>query len=246
MQIKVLKNARTLGAAAGKKAAELIEQTISEKGTANIILATGTSQFETLLELIQDKTINWDKVTIFHLDEYIDLPEDHPASFRKYLKERVLAYINKPSATYFINGENDPQQECRIIGKTILNHPIDVALLGIGENGHLAFNDPPADFDTEDPYIIVRLDDECIAQQFNEGWFLKIEDVPKQAISMSIKHIMKSKAIICSVPDARKAKAVKDCLEGDVSNMRPGSVLQQHDNCLIYLDEASASLLEMK
>jgi glucosamine-6-phosphate deaminase len=238
----ICENAAELGKQAGRKAAELINAAISSKGQANIILATGASQFETLNTLIQEK-VDWSKVVMFHLDEYIDLPESSPASFRKYLKERFIQKVNPLKAVYLINGEVDPASECERLNEIIRQHPIDVALVGIGENGHLAFNDPPADFDIEDPYLVVSLDQECRQQQFNEGWFRSINDVPRQAISMSVKQICKSKEIICSVPDNRKARAVKNTLEGKVSNLVPASILQMHDACAFYLDRLSSSLL---
>lgn len=243
MEIEVLKDPVQLGEAAGKKAAALIKESIKEKGNANVILATGTSQFETLRQLIQDLGIDWSKVVMFHLDEYIGLPSTHPASFRKYLKERFLAHVNPLKAAHLVDGEADPEEECKRLGNLITANPIDVALVGIGENGHLAFNDPPADFDTEVPYLVVTLDDLCVQQQFGEGWFSSLEEVPRKAISMSVRQIMKATHIICSVPDRRKATAVRDCMENEVSNLHPASILQRHRRCTIYLDEFSASLL---
>lgn len=243
MKIEIANDARELGVAAGRVTARLIKETIARNGTANVILATGTSQFETLNQLIQEKEIDWSKVTMFHLDEYIGLPETHPASFRKYLKERFLAKVPPLKAAHLVNGEGDAQAECVWLGDLITQHPIDVALVGIGENGHLAFNDPPADFDTEEPYIVVDLDEACRKQQFGEGWFKSVDDVPRQAISMSVKQIMKSKNIICSVPDERKAQAVKDTVEQKVSNLFPASILQKHAQCTLFLDKASAKLL---
>lgn len=243
MTVSIHKDPSGLGLEAGVAAAALIKAAIASNGRANIILATGTSQFETLQRLIADKQIAWDKVTMFHLDEYIGLPVTHPASFRKYLRERFLANVPALAAAHLINGEADPQGECRRLGELIVKHPIDVALVGIGENGHLAFNDPPADFDAEDPYLVVNLDDQCVAQQFGEGWFKSLHEVPRKAISMSIRQIMKSKHIVCSVPDARKAIAVHDCLDKAVSNLHPASILQRHAHCTVYLDESSASLL---
>lgn len=243
MKIDISGNTQELGNKSGRKAAEYIKAAIAKNGAANIILATGASQFETLHELINDKAIDWSKVVMFHLDEYIDLPESSPASFRKYLKERFINKVPALKACYLINGEADPLSECERLNNIIQQHPVDVALVGIGENGHLAFNDPPADFDTTNPYIIVTLDEPCRAQQFNEGWFKTMDDVPKQAISMSIKQIMLSSAIICSVPDKRKAAAVNNCLSGEISNIFPASILQSHKNCICYLDEQSASLL---
>ena len=181
---------------------------------------------------------------MFHLDEYLGLPITHPASFRKYLKERFLDQVTELKAYHLIDGEKDPAEETNRLNALITKSPIDVAMVGIGENGHLAFNDPPADFDIETPYLVVNLDVACRQQQFGEGWFPTLEDVPTKAISMSIKQIMKAKKIICSVPDERKAKAVKACLENEVSPQFPASILQQHADCDIYLDEAAASLLD--
>ena len=194
-----------------------------------------------LNELIE-QDVDWTKVTGFHLDEYIGMTDEHPASFRKYLKERFVDKIAL-KAFHYVAGETEPQEECNRLGEIINNHPIDVAFVGIGENGHLAFNDPPADFETEEAYLVVDLDEACRKQQMGEGWFKTMEDVPKQAISMSIKQIMKSKAIICSVPDVRKAKAVQGSLEGDVSPLVPASILQQHKAIWIYLDKEAAAML---
>lgn len=243
MNITINENAPALGTAAGREAGDLIRKAIEQKDQANIILATGTSQFETLNQLIREKDIDWSKVVMFHLDEYIGLSDTHPASFRKYLKERFVANVPALKAVHLINGESNPQAECVWLGDLITQFPIDVALVGIGENGHLAFNDPPADFDTDEPYIIVNLDEACRRQQYGEGWFKTVEDVPTQAISMSIRQIMKSKAIICSVPDERKAAAVRNCVENPVSNLFPASILQKHQHCSLHLDTASSRLL---
>ncbi len=243
MEIILANDQVELGIAAGKHAADLIRRAITEKGGANIILATGTSQFETLKQLIAEPGIDWSKVTMFHLDEYIGLPESHPASFRKYLQERFVSKVDQLKEVNLINGEADPANECNRLSTLITNRPIDVALVGIGENGHLAFNDPPADFDTEEPYITVQLDDQCIQQQYGEGWFGTLQEVPHSAISMSVRQIMKSKYIICSVPDSRKAIAVRNSLEESVSNLFPASILQEHEGCTLYLDKASSSML---
>jgi len=243
MEKLIYKTKQEMGAAAATQAAEAIKQAIEEKGQANIILATGTSQFETIKSLTSSG-IDFSKVTMFHLDEYIGLPADHPASFRKYLKERFVDKVPALKAVHLVEGDADePQQECRRIGAIITQHPIDVALIGIGENGHLAFNDPPADFETEEPYIIVELDEKCRAQQMGEGWFKIMEQVPPRAISMSIRQIMKSACLIVSVPDKRKAEAVRNVLEGKLANMCPASILQTHPDCKIFLDADAASLL---
>ncbi len=245
MNIHVSNSPKELGTAAGKAAAEQIREAIDKKGEANIILATGTSQFETIRQLISED-IDWSAVTMFHLDEYIGLPASHPASFRKYLRERFLDKVKPLKNAYLINGEADADEETARLDKLIRQHPVDVALVGIGENGHLAFNDPPADFTTEKPYLIVTLDEPCRTQQFNEGWFASIDAVPHQAISMSVRQILKSAHIICSVPDERKARAVKDSLEQPVDNRYPASILQTHNSCLLFLDTASASLLSLR
>lgn len=244
MTTKTFDTPELLGEAAGNIAALKIESAIEEHGEANIILATGASQLHTLQTLVNYDIIDWSNVSIFHLDEYIGISENHPASFRLYLKQRFLEKVGKVKDFHFIDGDEDnPQAECNRLNKLIKALEIHVALVGIGENGHLAFNDPPADFDIEDPYIIADLDEKCRMQQVGEGWFDGIEEVPTQAISMSIKQIMKSSSIICSVPDERKAQAVKDCVLGEVSNNHPASILQTHDNCTIFLDKNSAGLI---
>ena len=247
MEKFVYKTVQEMAAAAAAQAVEAIKKAIANKAEANIILATGASQIEMLRNLVATDGINWLKVTMFHLDEYIKLEADHPASFRKFLKERFVDKVSGLKAVHFVNGNaDDPQQECRRLGTIIATHPIDVALIGIGENGHLAFNDPPADFETEEPFITVELDARCRKQQLGEGWFETLEQVPLQAISMSIRQIMKSACLIVTVPDKRKAEAVKNALEGQVSPMCPASILQRHTNCKIFMDAEAASLLSTK
>jgi len=232
-----------MGAAAARKGAELISKTLKEKGSASIILATGASQFEMLGELVKAE-VDWSKVTVFHLDEYIGIPDTHPASFRKYLKERFADLVS-PAAFYAIDGETDPEGTCTRLGAIIGKQAIDVAFVGIGENAHLAFNDPPADFDTTEPFIVVELDEACRRQQLGEGWFPSLQAVPVKAISMSVRQILKSKAIICTVPDARKAEAVRKAVEGEVSPEAPASILQGHPFTWLYLDRESSSLLRV-
>ena len=242
MEIKVFDTKSALGKAAAGDAAKLINQAIDERGAAYVIAATGASQFEFLDSLAQED-VDWTKVVFFHLDEYVGLPESHPASFRRYLKERIVSRV-QPQAFHFVNGEAvDAMAECRRVGDLIAQQTVDAAFVGIGENGHLAFNDPPADFETDEPYIVVNLDDACRQQQVGEGWFKTIDEVPTQAISMSIKQILKSRAILCIVPDARKAEAVKAAVELNVSPMHPSSILQTHECVTLYLDHASSSLL---
>ena len=242
MNIKIFDNKILLGQAAAEQAATAIRQAINTKGKARIIAATGASQFEFLAALTKASAIDWTKVEMFHLDEYVAMPLSHPASFRKYLLER---FINPTGITtyHLLDGEANAAEVCANADAAISSAPIDVAFVGIGENGHLAFNDPPADFDIETPYIVVNLDDACRRQQFGEGWFPTFEDVPNQAISMSIKQILKAQEIVCVVPDARKANAVKACLEGEISPLAPASILRTHANTTIYLDQDSAALL---
>jgi glucosamine-6-phosphate deaminase len=200
------------------------------------------SQFEFLDALVREP-IDWSRVTFFHLDEYVGLPESHPASFRRYLKERIVSRVH-PRAFHFIDGEaDDVGDECGRLGQIITQQSVDVAFVGIGENGHLAFNDPPADFAIDDPYLVVNLDDACRQQQVGEGWFKGIAEVPAQAISMSIKQILRSREILCIVPDERKAEAVKASVELDVSPTHPASILQTHDRVTLYLDRDSSSRL---
>lgn len=241
MEIIISETKQDLGKKAALRGAGLIRMAIRDRGEANIIVATGASQFEMLSALVKEE-INWTRVTAFHLDEYIGLPKTHPASFRKYLKERFADLVS-PGAFIYVNGDIDPDQECMRLGQLIIKHPIDVAFVGIGENSHLAFNDPPADFETEEAYIVVNLNEDCRRQQMGEGWFPTVNDVPEKAISMSIKQIMKSKAIICSVPDLRKAEAVKKTVEGKITPAIPASIMRRHEAVWLYLDKDSASLL---
>lgn len=240
----ILPDKKQAGAKAAELGARLIRDAIRKRGHANIIVATGASQFEMLNQLVVAKGIDWTRVTAFHLDEYVGLPITHPASFRKYLWERFVSQLPLPLAAFhYINAEDDPDAECRRVGKLIRKHPIDVCFAGIGENGHLAFNDPPADFRTTAPYIVVDLDEACRKQQLGEGWFRSLKEVPKKAISMSIRQILKSSVVVCTVPDSRKAIAVRDCLQGDITPLHPASILQHHPACWCFLDKPAASLL---
>lgn len=224
--------------------AEVLRTAIGQKAAANIILATGASQFEMLGRLVSLPDIEWDKVTCFHLDEYAGMPMEHPASFRRYLKERFVDRLpTPPAAFHYIDAETDSAAECRRLSDLIRDVEIDVAFIGIGENGHLAFNDPPADFETDEPYIVVQLDEACRQQQSGEGWFSTLEDVPQEAISMSVRRILKSKKIVCTVPDHRKATAVKRAIEGPVTPRLPASILQEHPDVSLVLDRNSAALL---
>lgn len=245
MRTVICDDKQELGKVAAADGAALIRQALNGRGHANIIIATGASQFEMLGALVQTEGIDWYNVTAFHLDEYVGLPIVHPASFRRYLWERFTSRLPMPlRAFHYVDADAEagPRAECErlgaIIGRAAL---VDVAFVGIGENGHLAFNDPPADFETEEPYLVVTLDEACRKQQMGEGWFKTLDDVPKQAISMSIRQIMKAGHIVCSVPDERKATAVQATLEGPVTNQVPASILQKHPSATIYLDRLSTS-----
>ena len=242
MQVNVLPSKTEAGSAAAKHAAKSLLRVLAKSDTARIIAATGASQLDFLQFLTATPGIDWNRVEMFHLDEYIGLPDSHPASFRKYLMER---FIRKTGIRryHLLDGEQNPADVVAAVGKELQSAPIDIAFVGIGENGHLAFNDPPADFDIDEPYLIVELDQACRSQQVNEGWFKSIAEVPASAISMSVKQILKSKEIIAVVPGAQKARAVKACLEGEISSMAPASILRTHPNTTTYLDTESASLL---
>jgi glucosamine-6-phosphate deaminase len=242
MQVVISETKGEMGRRAAETGADKIRAAIARNGAANIVVATGASQFEMLGELVAAPDIDWGVVTAFHLDEYVGMPLTHPASFRKYLKERFVEKLPRPLAAFhYIDGEGDTAAECRRLGALIAAHPVDVAFVGIGENGHLAFNDPPADFETEAPYLVVNLDDACRRQQLGEGWFPTLDDVPRQAISMSIRQILKAGTIVCTVPDARKAEAVRGALEGPVTPDVPASILQRHADTTVFLDPASAA-----
>jgi len=242
LQIKILADKDALGRAAAEQAANSLRRAIRQRKVARIIAATGASQFEFLDALTAAPDIDWSCVEVFHLDEYIGIPITHPASFRKYLLERL---INKTGITryHFLNGDGDVRGSVDEIARELQREPVDLAFVGIGENGHLAFNDPPADFDTNDPYLVVQLDHKCRQQQVNEGWFGSVAEVPSQAISMSVRQIMRARELIAVVPDERKAQAVKNSLEGQITPMVPASILRSHPNTTIYLDKDSAALL---
>jgi glucosamine-6-phosphate deaminase len=243
MKLTVHETAEAMGKAAAETAARILREAIARKGRAAFIAATGASQFGFLAHLVAAPGIAWERTTMFHLDEYIGMSADHPASFRRYLRERLTS--RAPIGTVHLIEGDAPNLEKELdrLNRLLAATPIDVAFVGVGENGHLAFNDPPADFEVDIPYLIVNLDQACRRQQLGEGWFKSLEDVPKRAISMSIRQIMKSAHIICTVPDRRKAKAVKVCLEGEIGPMVPASILRRHPQCFLFLDREAAGLL---
>lgn len=242
LDVKILGDKQEVGAAAAKHAAESLRRILARRDWARLIAATGASQFEFLEGLTSASGIDWRRVELFHLDEYVGLPITHAASFRKYLLERL---IRKTGITrhHLLDGERNSGEVIREVGGELRSEPVNLAFVGIGENGHLAFNDPPADFETEEPYLVVELDEACRRQQVNEGWYSSIAEVPTRAISMSIRQILKAEEIVAVVPDARKAAAVKACLEGEISSNAPASILRRHPNTTIYLDRESAALL---
>ena len=244
MEIHISKDPQVLGKTAAEEGGYLIRQALASEEEVSVVLATGTSQLEMLRHLVQ-QDVDWSRVHIFHLDEYIGLGAEHPASFRKYIRKRFVEKVPSLKSVTYIHGDAENlEQELYRINEAISQKPVEVAFIGIGENAHIAFNDPPADFTVNKPYIRVKLDEKCRRQQLGEGWFHSFEDVPEYAVSMSVKQIMRAKHLICSVSEKRKASAVQRSVEGIISNEYPASILQKHPDCRLFLDEGSASLLQ--
>lgn len=244
MKIAVHLDSDVMAKMAADRAAQILRDAAQRQGQAAFVAATGASQFNFLKHLVAAPDIAWERTTMFHLDEYIGMSADHPASFRRYLRERLTSKAPVRTVHFIAGDAPDLPAELDRLNRAIASTPIDVAFVGIGENGHLAFNDPPADFATERPYIIVKLDDACRRQQFGEGWFKTLDDVPREAISMTVRQIMKAAHIVCTVPEKRKAQAIKACLEGEIGPMFPASILRTHPSCHLFLDKESASLLK--
>ena len=243
MEIKIYRNKTEMSAAAAEFGAELLRKVLRSRGEAVMIAATAPSQFEMMEHLTAAPGIDWSKVTIFHLDEYIGLPAGHRAGFRLNLRKNLIDRLPAaPKKVWYVDGDH-PEEFCASIRRVMAEFPVDVAFVGVGENGHIAFNDPPADFETAEAFKIVTLDHVCRNQQFTEGWFPSLDAVPTTALSMTIPQIMKSAAIVNVVPDSRKAAAVRGMVEGAVSNLCPSSILRTHGNCTTFLDDSSASLL---
>jgi glucosamine-6-phosphate deaminase len=242
VQLKIFEDKMGMAKSAAEYVASLLRRTIAANNRARIVTATGAAQFDFLDALTSAPGIQWDAVEMFHLDEYVGLPATHPASFRKFLLDRL---INKTGITkhHLLNPGANPEEVADRVGEELNSAPIDLSIVGIGENGHLAFNDPPADFETEKPYLIVDLDEACRRQQVGEGWFKSLEEVPRRAISMSVRQILRAKEIVAIVPDSRKAQAVKCCFEGRISPLAPASILRMHPHATIYLDKNSSALL---
>jgi glucosamine-6-phosphate deaminase len=243
MILKVFDTKPALGMAAAEQAAKAIREAIDARGEARIVAATAASQVEFLDALVRQPDVDWTRVEVFHLDEYIGLPMTHPGSFRRMLMEQLIRKTGVVKYHLCEGDAPDPAAAVRELGKALTAHPVDVMFLGVGENGHIAFNDPPADFETEEPYLIVQLDEACRRQQVGEAWFADLSQVPTRAISMSIRQILKARRILVVVPDARKAQAVKLCFGGEISPMAPASILKRHADVTVYLDRPSASLL---
>lgn len=242
MIIKIFPSKAGLSQVAASDAAATIREAIATRGAARIIAATGASQFEFLDALTKVPGIDWKSVEMFHLDEYVGISDQAPASFCRYLRERLIDKVGIEKY-HLLDGTQDPAGVIAQVTAEIRKTPIDVAFAGVGENGHLAFNDPPANFDTEEAYMVVDLDEACRKQQLGEGWFPTLADVPRQALSITINQLMKARQILCIAPDARKAKAIKTCFGGEVGPAAPASILQRHPNTTLYLDKESAELL---
>ncbi len=243
MNVRIAQNRRAMGAAAATHAAGSIRRAIDRRGKARIVVATGASQLDFLAALTSATSIDWPRVELFHLDEYAGIPESHPASFRRYLREKLID-PTRLGTYHFLDGEGNLDEVRARVGRALAEDDVDVMFAGIGENGHLAFNDPPADFETTEPYIVVKLDEACRRQQVGEGWFARFEDVPDTAISMSVQQMLKAREMLIVVPDARKAVAVKATLEGKVGPAVPASILRTHPNVTLYLDEPAAALVD--
>jgi glucosamine-6-phosphate deaminase len=246
LQINILESARAAGQAAADAAGQALRAALQSRPAARLIVATGTSQFDFLAALVRQPGIEWPRVIGFHLDEYLGIDADHPASFRRYLRERFVEQLppgQHLKEFHYIDGQAEPDSERHRLGQLLQAAEIDLACIGIGENGHLAFNDPPADFETTEPYLVVQLDEACRRQQAGEGWFHSIDDVPRVAISMSVHQILAARTIVCTVPDLRKAEAVARALRGPVTPELPASILQTHGDTRLFLDQAAASLI---
>ena len=241
MRVEIFGNKEDMGINSASFVAGKLKQAIKERGCANLILGTGASQYP-LLDVLLKKEVDWTKISLFHLDEYIGLSDQHPASFRKFLKERIVDKIN-PKSVYYLNGDaDDIDAEIRRYEKLLKDNPVDVACIGIGENGHIAFNDPAvADFNDPEYLKVVEMDEACRMQQVGEGWFPTIKHVPEKAVTLTITAIMDSKTLCCTVPDERKSEAVYHTLSGEISTSCPASIMRQHDDAVLFLDSFAAT-----
>ncbi len=243
MTVSIHESAGAAARSAAREAAAELRKVIVREGRATFMAATGVSQIEFLQALTRERDIDWSKTTMYHLDEYVGFPASHPSAFRRYLRERFIDRV-RPGTVHLIKGDaEDLGAECERLGDLLCQDRLDIAFVGIGENAHLAFNDPPADFETDEAFMVVELAEESRSQQVHEGWFTTLAEVPHRAITVTIKQMMKSKYIVCTVPGARKAKAVKCAIEGPIAPSCPASILRTHSNAHVFLDSDSASLL---
>ena len=241
MKLVIGKTKEEIGKASAKQTAALINAAIAKQGYARILLSTGASQFPFFDEIVKEN-VDWSKVEMFHLDEYVGISEEHPASFKRYLLDRFVNKV-KPKKAYLINGQKNPEETIAELTALLNEKSVDVGLIGIGENAHIAFNDPPADFNDTRAYKVVTLDERCLQQQIGEGWFKNVDETYKQAISMTCPQIMKCKSIISVVPYKVKAEAIYNTLTRDLTPEVPATLLKQHVDCTVYCDADSASLL---
>ena len=241
MKLIINKTKEELGKASAMHAAKLVNEAIAKQGYARILLSTGASQFPFFVEFVK-QDIDWNKVEMFHLDEYVGISEEHPASFKRYLLDRFVNVVN-PGKAHLINGQKNPEETIAELTALLNEKPVDVGLIGIGENAHIAFNDPPADFNDQRAYKVVTLDERCLQQQIGEGWFKNVDETYKQAISMTCAQIMKCKSIISVVPYKVKAEAIYKTVTCDLTPEVPATLLKEHADCTIYCDADSASML---
>ena len=241
MKVKLYETTAAMGEAAAEQAAEVLKQAIAKNGSARLLLSTGASQFA-FFEAFVKKDVDWKKVEMFHLDEYVGISKNHPASFNRYLRERFIDKVH-PGKYHLIDGEKDPEATIKEITELLDRKQVDLGLIGIGENAHIAFNDPPADFADKRAYKVVDLADRCLQQQIGEGWFKTKEECYKQAISMTCDRIMQCKTIISVVPYAVKAEAIYATLTSPLSENVPATLLKNHADTTVYIDKDSASML---
>ena len=242
MTVKIFQSNPALGLGAAEDFGKLISSILTKQGHASVIFASANSQLTFFSSLLQRK-IEWSKISIFHMDEYLGMTDQHPASFSRFIREKLVNFI-QPAAFYPLRGDTpDADVELRRYADLMQKYPPDLSVLGVGENGHLAFNDPPADFNTTKIIHTVTLDLACRKQQVGEGHFKTLDDVPKQALSLTVPALLAPKHVLAIVPERRKAEAVRAALKGPVTPQCPASILRTRSNATIYLDRESASLL---
>ncbi len=244
LNVHIYEDRRTLGSQSAENVGKLISELLKEQEEIRMIFAAAPSQNEFLEELSKNKSIDWSKITAFHMDEYINLPSDSPELFSRYLNDHIFSKV-KFKNVFLINPKtDDPQSECSRYSELLNQKPIDIVCMGIGENGHIAFNDPPvADFDDQALVKIVELEEKCKAQQVNDAGFKTVDEVPKTAFTLTVPALFSGKFLNIVVPGIRKAEAVRDTLYSEISTKCPATILRTHSNAVLYLDKDSASLL---